>query len=74
MDPIIDYRAANPARTATSKFMSHVYGWMTFGLLITATISYVIGNDPALMQALMGKMMFFYYSPICSSHRHFSWN
>jgi uncharacterized protein len=58
MDPIIDYRATTKG-TAVAQFMSRIYGWMTFGLLITSVVSYVIGNDPALMQAIAGKMLFF---------------
>lgn len=57
MDPIIDYRAAKPASLVVSKFMSHVYGWMTFGLLITAVVSYVIGNDQELLLSLRKMMM-----------------
>jgi uncharacterized protein len=57
MDPIIDYRAAKPASLVVSKFMSQVYGWMTFGLLITAVVSYVIGNDQELLFSLRKMMM-----------------
>lgn len=55
MDPIVDYRSANSTAVALSRFMARVYGWMTFGLLITAVVSYVIGNDPELMRAIMGN-------------------
>ncbi len=57
MDPIIDYRAAKPTSLVVSKFMNHVYGWMTFGLLITAVVSYVIGNDQELLFSLRKMMM-----------------
>src|ERR1700677_1763450 len=57
MDPIIDYRAAKPASLVVSKFMSQVYGWMTLGLLITAVVSYVIGNDQDLLFSLKKMMM-----------------
>lgn len=57
MDPIVDYRAAKPASLTVSKFMSHVYGWMTFGLLITAVVSYVIGSDQELLFSLRKMMM-----------------
>lgn len=57
MDPITDYRAAKPASLAVSKFMSHVYGWMAFGLLITAVVSYVIGSDQELLFNLRKMIM-----------------
>jgi FtsH-binding integral membrane protein len=59
MDPITNYQKPILVRdVAVSRFMSRVYGWMTFGLLITAIVSYVIGSDPALMQSLKGSFMF----------------
>jgi FtsH-binding integral membrane protein len=58
MDPIIDYRTAQSTSVVLTQFMNRVYGWMTFGLLITAVVSYVIGTDPVLVQALAGKIMF----------------
>jgi len=34
--------------------MTRVFSWMTFGLLITAIVAYVVGNDPALIRSLLG--------------------
>lgn len=36
-----------------SKFMSRVYGWMTFGLLITSVTGFVIGTNQDLSFTLM---------------------
>lgn len=58
MDPIIDYRATQSKSVALSRFMSRVYGWMTFGLLITAVVSYVMGSDPSVMQMVMAHTGF----------------
>jgi len=60
MDPIVDYRSTQSKSVALSRFMSRVYGWMTFGLLITAVVSYVMGNDPAIMQMVMANRGLFY--------------
>ena len=56
MDPIIDYRAPKAQASASvtiSRYMSRVFSWMTFGLLITAVVAYVIGSDVALMRTLL---------------------
>jgi uncharacterized protein len=59
MDPITNYQTTLDRDLAASRFMSRVYGWMTFGLLITAVVAYVIGNDPMLMQSLRGTFWLF---------------
>jgi FtsH-binding integral membrane protein len=38
---------------ALSKFMSRIYGWMTFGLLITAVTGYVISSNPNLVRVVL---------------------
>lgn len=52
MDPVSQYRSQESASLAISRFMSRVYGWMTFGLLITAGMGFVISSDKALMATL----------------------
>ena len=53
MEPVYPSRTATSAAVNISRFMTRVYGWMTFGLLITSVISYVVGSDAGLMQTLM---------------------
>ncbi len=43
-----------------SAFMSRVYGWMTAGILMTAMVSYYIGNDPQLVAQVFANKLFFW--------------
>jgi FtsH-binding integral membrane protein len=52
MEPVFQSTTSSAA-VNISRFMSRVYGWMTFGLIITSVVSYVIGNDVGLMQTLV---------------------
>ena len=40
---------------ATARFMSHVYAWMAFGIVITAAISYELAQRPDLVLSLLGN-------------------
>jgi FtsH-binding integral membrane protein len=53
MEPTFQTRSSTIAGVNISRFMSRIYGWMTFGLIITSVVSYVIGSDVGLMQTLM---------------------
>jgi len=67
MDPIIDYRSGTTTEVLISRYMSRVYGWMTFGLLITAIVSYVVATSPEVAQALLGgpqRIFFGFLLPI----------
>jgi uncharacterized protein len=56
MDPIVDYRARTASQITMSRYMSGVYGWMTFGLLITGVVSYVIAASPAMLSLVMSPV------------------
>lgn len=43
-----------------SSFMSKVYGWMSFALLITALTAYVVSNSEALLSMILGSKISFY--------------
>jgi uncharacterized protein len=40
---------------ATARFMSHVYAWMTFGVILTAVVSYELGQRPDLVVQIMNN-------------------
>lgn len=45
--------------TILSLFMSRVYAWMMLGILVTACVSYFVGNNPTLaMKVFMNKPFF----------------
>lgn len=44
---------------AKAAFMSRVYTWMTGGVLLTASIAFVMGNNPELMYQLMSTRFLF---------------
>lgn len=46
-------------KVAQSRFMSKVYGWMAFALMITGVISYLVASTPALVNAIVMNQMFF---------------
>jgi FtsH-binding integral membrane protein len=41
-------------------FLTRVYGWMSFGLLITAVTAYVVASSPALIEALILNRLAFW--------------
>jgi uncharacterized protein len=45
---------------ATARFMSHVYAWMAFGVVLTSVVSYELGQRPDLVAQLMGNPLGFW--------------
>ena len=45
---------------ATARFMSHVYAWMAFGVVLTSVISYELSTRPDLVMALLGNPLGFW--------------
>jgi len=43
-----------------ARFMAKVYQWMTFGILLTGLISYYLGNDPELVNVIVGNKILFW--------------
>ncbi|HQW12036.1 MAG TPA: Bax inhibitor-1/YccA family protein [Saprospiraceae bacterium] len=43
-----------------SSYMSKVYGWMFFGLALTAVVGYYVASTPALISALMANRFLFF--------------
>jgi hypothetical protein len=37
--------------------MTRVFAWMTFGLLITGVVAYVVGNNPEIMRTMVGSRL-----------------
>ncbi|MBC98058.1 MAG: hypothetical protein CME63_09930 [Halobacteriovoraceae bacterium] len=53
-------RSSESLSRETARFMSGVYRWMTMGILLTAIISYYIGNSRELVETiLMNKILFY---------------
>lgn len=53
-------RSSESLSRETARFMSGVYRWMTMGILLTAIISYYIGNSRQLVETiLMNKILFY---------------
>ena len=53
-------RSSESLSRETARFMSGVYRWMTMGVLLTAIISYYIGNSRQLVETiLMNKVLFY---------------
>ncbi|EQC47415.1 Bax inhibitor-1/YccA family protein [Bacteriovorax sp. Seq25_V] len=44
----------------TARFMSGVYKWMSFGILLTGFISYYIASSPNLIMAIVTNKILFY--------------
>ncbi|MAF78851.1 MAG: hypothetical protein CME60_11860, partial [Halobacteriovoraceae bacterium] len=45
-------RSSESLSRETARFMSGVYRWMTMGILLTAIISYYIGNSRQLVEMI----------------------
>lgn len=43
-----------------SRFMSGVYRWMTMGILLTAVISFFVGNSRSMVEAILTNKILFY--------------
>ncbi|MEC7277897.1 MAG: Bax inhibitor-1/YccA family protein [Bdellovibrionota bacterium] len=43
-----------------SRFMSGVYRWMTMGILLTAVISFFVGNSHSMVEAILTNKILFY--------------
>ena len=64
----MSFRQQNPSdmllsrnrSAALSVFMSRVYAWMMVGILVTAMVSYQIGNNPALVAKIFMNKPFFW--------------
>ncbi|MCL5006853.1 MAG: Bax inhibitor-1/YccA family protein [Patescibacteria group bacterium] len=48
---------STPDRVA---FIYKVYGWMCFGLMISALVSFLVMSTPSIAQAIFGNIMIFY--------------
>ncbi len=46
--------------SAISTFMSHVYGWMMMGILLTGLVSFEVGNRPDLVAQVFNNKPFFW--------------
>ncbi len=54
VDPVQDQSIVS----AQQQFLSKVYGWMVGGLLVTALTAWWVATSPAVMQSIMGMMLF----------------
>jgi FtsH-binding integral membrane protein len=43
-----------------ARFMSHVYGWMTGGLCLTAAVAWRVSGNPDLVQTIFGNRLLFW--------------
>ncbi len=53
-------RSSGAIEAENARFMSGVYRWMTFGVLVTSIVSYFVSNSYSLMQTIMTNKILFY--------------
>lgn len=53
-------RSQNAIAEENARFMAGVYKWMTFGILITGVISYLIGTNEQLVFAIVSNSILFW--------------
>lgn len=44
------------SKSLSTRFFSHVYGWMSFGLMTTAIVSYFAATSPSFVTAIRGGL------------------
>ena len=54
VDPVQDMSVVK----AQQAYLSKVYGWMVGGLLVTAATAWWVASSPAVLQSIMGMMLF----------------
>lgn len=54
------YSSSHAIAEENARFMAGVYRWMTMGILLTALVSYFIGNSPELVMAIAANKILFY--------------
>ncbi len=52
--------AAIADKQAVAAYMSKVYGWMSFGLLVTAICAFTVGTTPHLAKLFLGNQILFF--------------
>lgn len=58
--PRSDSSMVSQANTGLQTYMAQVYGWMTCGLLLTAFVSWLAANTPAVMEMVFANRITFY--------------
>lgn len=53
-------RAFADASAGVNEFMWKTYRWMTFALLITGAVAWVVASSPTLVNAILGNQILFY--------------
>ena len=56
----ISHRSSASIAAETARFMTKVYTWMTFGILLTGFIAWKIGNDATLAMSIASNKILFY--------------
>jgi len=54
------YRSGISISEENARFMSGVYKWMTFGIMLTAFISFYVSQSRALLEMILGNKIIFY--------------
>lgn len=56
----MDYNQTLSVAEEQQRFMTRVYGWMSFALLVTGLVAMFSASSPAVMEAIIGNRLIFF--------------